>query len=161
MDTTANIDLKAPRSWVWLFVILVVVVGASWLIGALFGADEWYRSLEKPPFNPPDWVFAPVWTTLYVLIAIAGWLVFMKAPQSLAMKLWVAQMLVNWAWSPIWFRLHQIWVAFAVILLMLTLIIAFMVAARRLDWRASALFLPYAAWVSFATVLNLSIGLLN
>jgi len=140
---------------------LLIVVGVSTLIGTQSVPGAWYDALEKPFFNPPSWVFGPVWTALYVLIAIAGWRIWMIEPASRAMRAWFAQMLVNWAWSPVFFLGELLWGALAVIVVMLALIVTFIVLARKIDRIAAWLFVPYLAWVSFATLLNLSIAVLN
>ena len=150
-----------PRNWILLAGFIAVVVGVGALIGVSTAPGDWYDSLDKPPFNPPSWLFSPVWFTLYVLIAIAGWRTFLRDRQGTAMKLWVAQMLVNWLWSPVFFTLHWLWPALVVILAMLASIIAFIVVSWRADRVAAWLFVPYAAWVGFATLLNLSIAVLN
>ena len=152
---------QSPRSWIVLAVFLVVVIGMGALLGTQSQPDDWYRSLEKPPLNPPDWVFGPVWFTLYVLIAIAGWRSFIDSALGTPMKFWYAQMLLNWAWSPVWFTAHMVWPAFAIIVLMWLAIIGFIVTGWNRDRLASLLFVPYLAWVSFAAYLNLSIALLN
>jgi benzodiazapine receptor len=161
MTAPSLADYKSPRSWLMLGIFLVVVIGVGALIGTQSVPGAWYEGLTKPPFNPPNWIFGPVWFTLYVMIAVAGWRIWMIAPGSGAMKLWFAQMAVNWVWSPIWFIGQMLWPAFAVIVVLLALIVAFIVAARRHDAIAAWLFAPYLAWVSFASVLNLSIALLN
>jgi benzodiazapine receptor len=161
MSTLSFSHLKSPRSLLTLAAFLAVVVVVGGLIGTATPPGEWYASLNKPPFNPPNAVFGPVWTVLYVLIAIAGWRTFMAEPTGTGMKLWVGQMLLNWAWSPVWFGLNQTWLAFAVIVAMLALIVAFIANRWNRDRFSALLFLPYAAWVGFATVLNLSIALLN
>jgi len=84
-----------------LLVFLVLVVGAGWAIGVTNLPGAWYAGLAKPAFNPPNWVFAPVWTVLYVLIAIAGWRVWTRDRAGWPMKLWAAQLALNWAWSPV------------------------------------------------------------
>src|SRR5690606_32515514 len=91
--TTA--EYRKPNSWVVLLAFLVLVNGVGFLIGTQTRPGAWFEQLTKPPLNPPGWVFAPVWTTLYVLIAIAGWRIWMDNPRSTAMKFWVAQMLLN------------------------------------------------------------------
>ena len=154
-------DYKTPRPWLMLVIFLVVVVGVGLLIGSQSIPGEWYQALTKPPFNPPNWIFAPVWTVLYIMIAVAGWRIHMVDPKSAAMKIWYAQMVVNWLWSPTWFIGHQLWLALAIILVLLALIIAFIVKAARLDTTATCLFVPYLAWVAFATALNASIAFLN
>ncbi|HRO48951.1 MAG TPA: tryptophan-rich sensory protein [Hyphomicrobium sp.] len=142
-----------------LFIIAVVAI--SMLIGYITQPGPWYASLAKPSFNPPGWVFGPVWTVLYMLIALAGWRIWRAAPSSTAMWLWIAQMILNWFWSPAFFGLNAPWLAFALIVCMLATIVAFIVQARKYDRLAAALFVPYLAWVSFATVLNGSIAAMN
>ena len=161
MSTLTSTRFGNPRSLLLLAVFLAVVIGVGAFIGTNTAPGEWYASLEKPPFNPPNWVFGPVWFTLYVLIAFAGWRVAVAAPSSAAMGLWVGQMILNWMWSPVWFTLNQTWAAFGIIVLMLATILAFIWRTWPMDRLASLAFVPYAAWVSFATVLNLSIALLN
>ena len=161
MTPATSIDYRAPRTWIVLAVFLVVVVAVGGLIGTRSVPGPWYEGLAKPPFNPPNWVFGPVWTTLYVMIAVAGWRIWMLAPSGTAMKLWFAQMGFNWIWSPVWFIGQMLWPAFAVIVVILALIVAFILAARRTDSIAAWLFVPYLAWVAFASLLNLSIALLN
>ena len=159
--TASLADYKTPRPWVILAAFIIVVVAVGGLIGTQSVPGEWYQNLNKPPFNPPNWVFGPVWFTLYDMIAIAGWRIFIIDRNSTAMKFWYAQMVLNWAWSPIWFKAQLIWPAFAVITLIWLGIIGFIVTARKLDRAAAWLFVPYLAWVSFASLLNLSIGILN
>jgi translocator protein len=142
-------------------VFFVAVVGIGLLVGFLTRPGEWYDGLVKPPFNPPSWVFGPVWTILYVLIALAGWRIWRAAPRSRAMMLWIAQMVLNWLWSPTFFGAEAPWFAFAVIIALLAVIIAFMGSAWRHDRLAVLLFAPYASWVAFATVLNGSIAVMN
>ncbi len=137
------------------------VVGAGLLAGLTNMPGDWYQSLEKPFFNPPPWLFGPVWTTLYVLIGIAGARIWQRAPKSAAMQLWFAQMAFNLMWSPAFFGLQNPELALAVIVGMLVTIIAFMVKAKPIDRISTLLFAPYLAWVSFAGILNLSIAWLN
>jgi translocator protein len=144
-----------------LIVFLVAVVGGGLLIGYATLPGEWYASLIKPPFNPPNWLFAPVWTILYVLIAIAGWRVFRVAPKSGAFQLWIAQMILNFLWSPIFFGLEEVRLALAIIATLLVTILGFIFRARPIDHVAATLFIPYAAWVAFATLLNASLWWLN
>lgn len=137
------------------------VVGAGLLAGLTNAPGDWYQSLEKPFFNPPSWLFGPVWTTLYVLIGIAGARIWQRAPQSAAMQLWFAQMALNLMWSPAFFGLENPELALAVIAGMLVTITAFMAKARSIDRISALLFIPYLAWVGFASLLNLSIAWLN
>src|SRR5690349_23141603 len=92
-----------------LLLFLVLVVSLGWLIGATNLPGAWYASLNKPSFNPPNWIFGPTWTVLYIMIAIAGWRTWLQeAPRGLAMQLWFAQMALNFAWSPVVFTLHSL-----------------------------------------------------
>lgn len=152
---------QTPRSWIVLGAFILVVVGVGALIGTQSIPGTWYESLTKPPFNPPNWIFGPVWFTLYVLIAISGWRLFMNNPTGTPMKLWYAQMALNWAWSPVWFVAQLIWPAFAIIVLLWLTIVGYILVTWKRDRLAASLFLPYLAWVSFASLLNLSIGILN
>jgi benzodiazapine receptor len=154
-------DHQTPRSWIVLAAFLIVVIGVGALIGTQSIPGAWYEGLRKPPFNPPNWIFGPVWFALYVLIAIAGWRSFMQSPSGTPMKLWYGQMAFNWAWSPVWFIGQMIWPAFAIIVVMWLTIVGFIIVNWNRDRLAASLFLPYLAWVSFATLLNLSIGILN
>lgn len=137
------------------------VVGAGLIAGVTNMPGEWYQALEKPFFNPPSWIFGPVWTTLYVMIGVAGARIWQRAPKSAAMQLWFAQMAFNLMWSPAFFGLQNPELALAVIAGMLVTIIAFMVKAKLIDGISPLLFVPYLAWVAFASVLNLSIAWLN
>lgn len=150
-----------PRSWVTLAVFLALVLVIGGLVGTQSVPGAWYEGLAKPPLNPPNWVFGPVWFALYVMIAVAGWRIWMVAPRSRAMTLWGVQMLLNWAWSPVWFLAQQPWAAFVILVGMWLAIAGFILSARRHDNIAPWLFVPYIAWVSFAGYLNLSIALLN
>lgn len=158
---SATTTHQTPRSWLFLGVFLVVVIGIGGLIGTQSIPGAWYEGLNKPPFNPPNWIFGPVWFTLYVMIAIAGWRTFTQNPGGTPMKLWSAQMLLNWAWSPTWFIAHLIWPAFAIIAVLWLTIVGFIVVTWNRDRMSALLFVPYLAWVSFAGLLNLSIGILN
>lgn len=154
-------DLKQPRSLLTLALFLAVVVGVGAFIGTQTTPGLWYEGLEKPPFNPPNWVFGPVWFLLYVLIAIAGWRTFLLAPLSMAMGLWLAQMLLNWAWSPAFFAADNLWLGLAVIIPMLMVILGFIIERWNRDRTSAMLFVPYGAWVGFATLLNAALAVLN
>ena len=144
-----------------LILFLVIVLGGGLVLGFLTTPGEWHAGLAKPSFNPPAWLFGPAWTVLYILIAIVGWRVWQRDRGGLPMKLWWVQMALNFLWTPVYFGAHQIGLAFVVILLMLAAILAFIVTAWRVDRVAPWLFVPYAAWVAFASVLNGSIWSLN
>lgn len=144
-----------------LILFLFLVLGGGLAMGRLFMPGEWFAGLAKPSFNPPGWLFGPVWTVLYVFIAVAGWRMWNRDRKGLAMKLWWVQMGLNFLWTPVFFGAHRIGSAFAVIVLLLVVIVGFIAAARRKDMLAAWLFVPYAAWVAFASVLNGTIWRMN
>ena len=144
-----------------LILFLALVLGGGLVLGFLTTPGGWYAGLTKASFNPPAWLFGPVWTVLYVLIAVAGWRVWQRDRTGWPMKLWWAQLALNFLWTPVFFGAHRIGLALVVILLTLAAILGFIATARRLDRLAAWLFMPYAAWVAFASVLNGSIWMLN
>lgn len=147
--------------YVSLIAFLVLVVGCGFAIGYMTAPGAWYAGLAKPTFNPPSWIFGPVWTALYVLIAGAGWRIFERDHSGHAMRFWWSQLALNFLWSPVFFAAHRIELALVVILLLLAAILAFVAASWRQDCTAAWLFVPYAAWVIFASMLNASILALN
>jgi tryptophan-rich sensory protein len=144
-----------------LVLFLLLVVGGGLAIGFLTASGEWYAGLAKPAFNPPDWLFAPAWTVVYALIAVAGWRVWRNDSGGWPMRLWWVQLVLNFLWSPTFFAAHRIGLALVVILLLLATILAFIVAAWRQDRVAAWLFVPYAAWLAFASALNAAVLGLN
>lgn len=140
---------------------LVLVVGGGLLIGALTGPGEWYARLAKPAFNPPNWLFGPVWTLLYAFIAVAGWRTWRRRADTPARLFWALQLGLNFLWSPVFFGARRIDLAALIIVLLLVAIVLFIGRSWKSDRVAALLFVPYAAWVSFATVLNLSLLRLN
>ncbi|MBO9628593.1 MAG: tryptophan-rich sensory protein [Shinella sp.] len=140
---------------------LILVLGGGLLIGANNVPGDWYQSLAKPSFNPPNWLFAPVWSVLYVVIAVVGARIWLSLRRSMAMRLWYAQLVLNFAWSPIFFGLQDPTSALIVILGLLVTVGGFIIASWRQDRTAALLFLPYLAWVAFATALNGAIVALN
>jgi tryptophan-rich sensory protein len=144
-----------------LAAFLALVVGGGLAIGYATAPGDWYAALAKPSFTPPGWLFAPVWTVLYVFIAIAGWRISHRHPGSAAMKFWWGQLALNFLWSPAFFAAHRIALAFAIVVLLLAVVVAFLAAAWPRDRLSAWLFLPYACWVAFAAALNGSILRLN
>jgi tryptophan-rich sensory protein len=152
---------SAPGSVAALAAFGALVAGAA-IYGARFSPQKgrtraWYRRLEKPPFNPPPSVFPPVWTALYVLIALSGWRVWRRpggSKRSAALALWGGQLIANAAWSKLFFGERRPRVALADIAALLASIGAYTAVTRDVDGQAAAMMIPYGAWVSFATLLN-------
>jgi benzodiazapine receptor len=151
-------DIKSRVPLLLLF--LVVVLGVGFTIGWVIRPGEWYMALSKPFFTPPGWLFAPVWTIVYILIAIAGWrVVLSEGASSRTFGLWCVQMMLNWLWTPVFFGIHQIGFGLAVILALLASVIAFILTAQ--DRVAKWCFVPYAVWLCYASSLNGAIFFLN
>ena len=142
----------------------LLVCFAAAAMGGLFMPDEWYTSLKKPSWNPPGWIFGPVWTALYTMMAVAAWLVWERggfAAQRRPLALFFAQLTLNAAWTPLFFGLHRPDLAFAEIALLWLAITATLGAFLRASYVAAWLLAPYLAWVSFAAALNLTLWRLN
>ena len=144
------------------FVILTLAVGAVGSIATQPAIPTWYALLAKPSFNPPAWVFAPVWTGLYILMAIAAWRVWrITGRVSWEMAAFGIQLILNLAWSFIFFRFHLIQAALAEMAVLGLVVLATLIVFWRRDRLAGALLLPYLAWLGFAFALNLAIWRLN
>lgn len=149
---------------------LIVCVGICLAIGAIGGwvtaasVKDWYPTLQKPSFNPPYWVFGPVWTVLYAMMGIAAWRIWSRARADRArgpLMLFALQLALNLGWSVAFFGLRAIGAAVVVIVALEAAIVLVMLAFRPIDRLAAGLMLPYALWVAFATVLNVAIWRLN
>lgn len=149
------------KNWLSLVLFIIFVLGSGLLIGYLTPPGVWYAELEKPWFNPPGWIFGPVWSTLYVLIAIAGWRVWTLTDHGGLKALWIIQMGLNFIWSPAFFGAQMPTLALVIILALLVTLVAFIRMAWHRDRTSAVLFLPYLAWVAFATLLNSAIVVLN
>jgi len=149
------------RSVTALGVFLVLVVLAA-LFGAQFEPGDWYEGLRKPPLNPPNWIFGPVWSVLYLAIAVAAWLVWRARPGSFTpLALWGTQLVFNAVWSFLFFGLQRPGLALFEIALLLALVVATATAFFAVRRPAGILLLPYVAWVGFAAYLNAGLWLLN
>ncbi len=144
------------------FVILTLAVGAAAGLATRSGVTGWYGSLAKPSFNPPNWVFAPVWTTLYVLMAVSAWRVWRaRGLFAWQLQLFFIQLVLNFAWSFIFFSAHWIGIALVEIVILLVAIAGMAASFLKIDRAAALLLLPYLFWVSFATLLNAELYRLN
>jgi len=148
-----------------LFVVLCIGIGALGEVATRPAMVSWYSTLAKPPWTPPAWIFGPVWTTLYVMIGLAGWRVWMRRESSpstsWALRFFAVQLLLNAIWSPIFFGLHRPLLALFDIVGLWATILATYLAMRKVDAISGWLFVPYLCWVSFAACLNASIWWMN
>ncbi len=138
--------------------LLVGSVDASVTARAVHG---WYAGLHAPPGTPPNWVFAPVWTLLYVMLGTSAWLVWRRLGTGRALRLWGWQLAANALWTPAFFGIHSPALALGVMAALLLLIALTIRAFRRVHRLAAALMVPYGAWCLFAAYLNVGFLLLN
>lgn len=150
-------DLGGLALWV------IACFGAA-ALGGLFPPGAWYAGLNKPSWNPPSWLFGPVWSALYTMMAVAAWLVWRRGgfrAQRTPLALFLVQLALNAAWSPLFFGLKWPGIAFAEMLLLWLAIAATLISFRRVSPVAGWLLAPYLAWVSFAALLNFTLWRLN
>jgi benzodiazapine receptor len=156
MTTTAP-AVRRP-SW-WGLIPFAVAVAVAALIGGLgvAGTAAEYQTLDQPSWAPPSWLFGPVWTVLYAMIAVAGWLVWRRTGWTRALTLYAVQLVLNALWTPIFFGFGRYGLALADIIVLWVLIGATILAFRPVSRTAAWLLVPYWAWVTFATALNAAI----
>ncbi len=149
----------------FISILIPLLVGAISGYFTSSGVDGWFAVANKPWFNPPNWIFAPVWTTLYILMGIALFLVWRsdaeKSVKQTAILLFAAQLTLNFFWSIIFFKMQQPGWAFAEIIFMWGMILLTILWFGKISSPAAWLLVPYICWVSFATILNYSIWQLN
>jgi len=148
--------------------VFVLVCELAGIIGSFFTMPSipgWYAGLAKPPFNPPTWVFAPVWTILYAMMGLSAYLVYEKGPRRkdvrMALAVFAGQLVLNALWSIVFFGAQQILGAAVLIVVLWAMILATIRLFSRISRAAAYLLVPYILWVSFATVLNISLYVLN
>ena len=159
--------LPSTRS-LGLLVLCIAVPLIIGIIGSVFTMPEvgnWYAGLLKPSFNPPAWIFGPVWTLLYILMGISLWLVLRDGmssrPVQQAVALFAVQLGLNLAWSILFFGMHLIFVAFIEILILFAFIAATAFTFKKINPTAGWLFVPYLCWTAFASILTGTLWLLN
>jgi tryptophan-rich sensory protein len=157
----------------WLRLVATIVpIAATAAIGSMATQAEipgWYAGLNKPAFNPPNWVFPVAWTILYTMIAIALWRLLGAMPRSgpsregwwLALAAFLVQVALNAAWTPVFFARHELGAGLVVVVALLVMVLWTIRLSWRIDRIAAWLLVPYAAWVAFASLLNAAIWRLN
>ncbi len=149
-------------------IIFILISQSAGVIGSLFTSsaiETWYSTITKPTFNPPSWIFGPVWVSLYTLMGFASYLIWQRRRKqplaNTALVIFFVHLLFNALWSIIFFGLHNpIW-AFYEILVLWSMIVVLIYLFYKIDKRAAYLLVPYLLWVSFASFLNFSIWQLN
>lgn len=144
----------------------VIVSEAAGVIGSFFTVSAiptWYATLQKPPLNPPGWLFGPVWVTLYLLMGISLWLIWKSNAKEKKKALWLffAQLILNAIWSPVFFGVQSIGGSLAIIVLLWVVIVLTILVFTKISKTAAWLLIPYILWVSFAAYLNFGIWILN
>ena len=147
------------------FLLFALVTYSASVIGGFvtMGFKEpWYSLINKPSFNPPSWIFAPVWTTLYLMMTIAIWLFWhSKIKDMNTIYIYFIHIVFNTTWSIVFFGLHQIFYALLVLLILISLIIVLMIRFKRVNIVSYYLMIPYLLWCCYALILNISLFLLN
>lgn len=152
--------------WLVLVAFLLACFAVAGIGGWLtaLGMPEWYMALRKPPWNPPSWLFGPMWTALYAAMAVAAWLVWVEAGfdgATTALTLFLVQLLLNLAWSGVFFALRAPgWALVEIVALWIAILVTTALFFRHSAW-AGALMVPYLLWVGFAGALNAAIVRLN
>lgn len=162
MTSSVGVQRGGPPQWLALLGFGGAVALAA-LVGVLgvSGTTAEYQSLRQPSWAPPPWLFGPVWTVLYLAIAVAGWLVWRRAGFGLPIGLYALQLLCNAIWTPLFFGFGRYGWALADIAVLWVLIVATIVAFWRVRRSAAVLMVPYLLWVSYATALNAAIWVMN
>jgi benzodiazapine receptor len=152
--------------WFWLAIFLICTFAVA-ALGSIFtssSVDTWYGQLRKPAFNPPSWIFAPVWTLLYLMMALSAWLVWRNAGWTAgrtALTLFFVQLCLNGLWSAFFFKLRRTGIAMLEIAVLIAAVVFTAISFLPFSKIAFWFLVPYAAWLGFASVLNFEIWRLN
>lgn len=139
------------------FYIFLLACCAAAATGIIFKPGAWYESLQKPGFTPPNWAFPVAWTTIYLLLAWAGYRLTLLPGSETVLALWAAQIALNTLWTPVFFGANRIAVAMVILTLLWLVVATMVVMALQLDIITGVILLPYLAWLSVAAALNFSI----
>ena len=153
------------RNKILTFILFLIVTFSASLIGSvttLNFKEPWYSLLNKPAFNPPDWIFGPVWTTLYLMMTISIWFFWHTKNRDMnTVYVYFIHLIFNTTWSIVFFVFHNIELALVVLILLIALIINLILRFRRVKMISAYLMIPYLLWCSYALILNISLIILN
>ncbi|MDB5196035.1 MAG: tryptophan-rich sensory protein [Flaviaesturariibacter sp.] len=153
------------KNWVKLVLSIAIpqIVAATAAYFTVTGVGTWYKTIQRPAWNPPNWVFGPVWTMLYLMMGIAFFLIWKSSSpyRKVPVLLWATQLVVNFLWSFLFFGKHQIGWAMIDLVVLWLLILLTIFSFARINKTAACLLVPYISWVSFAGILNYTICVLN
>ncbi|EKN44247.1 MULTISPECIES: tryptophan-rich sensory protein TspO [Pseudomonas syringae group] len=139
------------------FFIFLLACAAAASTGIIFQPGQWYESLKKPSFTPPNWLFPVAWTTIYLLLAWAGYRLSLMPGSQEVLALWAAQIALNTLWTPVFFGAHKLLAGMVIITLLWLVVAAMLVMALRLDVITGLMLFPYLVWLCVAAALNFSI----
>jgi translocator protein len=145
-----------------LFVLVTYLASAIGVLSTILFKEPWYSELIKPSFNPPDWIFGPIWTTLYLMMAIAIWNFWHSEKKNLStIYIYFVHLIFNTTWTIVFFVFHKITLAFFVLIILISLIIILIKRFRRVNLVSYYLMIPYLLWCCYALLLNLCLIILN
>ena len=147
------------------FILFFFITYSASLIGGLATInfkEPWYSQLIKPSFNPPDWIFAPVWTTLYLMMTVAIWFFWHSKNRNMnTVYIYFIHLIFNTTWSIIFFVFHNIFLALIILIILIVLIIILIVKFKRVNLLSTYLMIPYLLWCCYALILNVNLLILN
>ena len=147
------------------FILFLIITYSASFIGGMATIsfkEPWYSQLVKSNYNPPDWVFAPVWTTLYFMMTLAIWLYWHSKNRDMnTINIYFIHIVFNTTWSIVFFGMHQILLALIVLMILIVLIIILILKFKRVNYTSSLLMIPYLLWCCYALFLNLNLLILN
>jgi tryptophan-rich sensory protein len=150
-------QLASTKGMDMTFFVFLLACGAAATTGLMFQPGQWYESLAKPGFTPPKWAFPVAWTTIYLLLAWAGYRLTLIPGSQVVLALWAAQIALNTLWTPVFFGAHRLFAAMVILTVLWLVVAAMVVMAMRLDVITGLILLPYLAWLCVAAALNFSI----
>jgi tryptophan-rich sensory protein len=147
------------------FILFLSITFSASLIGGLATInfkEPWYSALNKPVFNPPDWIFAPVWTTLYLMMTVAVWIFWHTKNKNInTIYIYFIHLIFNTTWSVVFFVIHNMVLALIVLIILIALIINLILRFKRVNMFSVYLMIPYLLWCCFALILNTSLVMIN